>query len=79
MDLYSILLLAICAFIVFVFFKKSIKLGIHALSGFIGIFILNFILSLINLHIPYNFVTVLIAGIMGIPGLILLSLYYILL
>ena len=48
----------------------------HALSGFVGIFILNIFLSLANLHIPYNLVDMLIAGILGIPGLIILCLYY---
>lgn len=76
MSLATIIVVLVSFVILALFFKISFKLGMHALSGFVGIFILNIFLSLANLHIPYNLVDMLIAGILGIPGLIILCLYY---
>ncbi len=76
MSLATFIVILVSVAILALFFKISFKLGLHALSGFIGIFILNIFLSLVNLHIPYNLVDMLIAGIFGIPGLVILCLYY---
>lgn len=79
MSLATIIIVLVSVAILALFFKISFKLGMHALSGFVGIFILNIFLSFFNLHIPYNLIDMLIAGIFGIPGLDILFLYYIIL
>ena len=79
MSLATIIIVLVSVAILALFFKISFKLGMHALSGFVGIFILNIFLSFFNLHIQYNLIDMLIAGIFGIPGLAILFLYYIIL
>lgn len=79
MSLATIIIVLVSVAILALFFKISFKLGMHALSGFVGIFILNIFLSFFNLHIPHNLIDMLIAGIFGIPGLAILFLYYIIL
>ena len=76
MSTATIIIVLISVAILALFFKISFKLGIHALSGFVGIFILNIFLSFFNMHIPYNLIDMLIVGIFGVPGLIVLFLYY---
>ncbi len=46
-----------------------------ALFGIITIFIFNFIGSYINLNIPVNIVTIVIIGILRLPGLAVLLIY----
>ena len=79
MNLATIIIVLVSVAILALFFKISFKLGMHALSGFVGIFVLNIFLSFFNLHIPYNLIDMLISGIFGIPGLAILFLYYIIL
>lgn len=50
------------------------KLGIHALMGFAGLWIVNFLLGLTGFVIPINAVTALVAGALGIPGIGILAL-----
>ena len=76
MSTATIIIVLISVAILALFFKISFKLGMHALSGFVGIFILNIFLSFFNMHIPDNLIDMLIVGIFGVPGLIVLFLYY---
>ena len=49
------------------------KLAINGLIGFVGLWIVNFVLGFSGIGIPFNAVTVLIAGILGLPGIGLLA------
>ena len=71
MSTATIIIVLISVAILALFFKISFKLGMHALSG-----ILNIFLSFFNMHIPYNLIDMLIVGIFGVPGLVVLFLYY---
>ena len=56
--------------------KKPIKLAwkifLHALSGFVFLFIFNFFASFVDLSIPLTWLNAIITGVMGIPGVVLL-------
>ncbi len=49
------------------------KLGINSLSGFLCLWLLNLISGYTGLVFPINLVTALIAGFLGIPGIIVLA------
>ncbi|WP_051273369.1 pro-sigmaK processing inhibitor BofA family protein [Desulfotruncus alcoholivorax] len=49
-----------------------IKLAIPAVTGVILLSICNFILGFLNMHLAVNFFTILIAGILQVPGIIML-------
>lgn len=74
---YVILILCIIAVIIVakVFswpFKKILKLVLNIIVGLFLILVINNFGASINLHIPFNKITALIAGILGIPGVIAL-------
>lgn len=48
------------------------KIGINSLSGFICLWLLNLISGFTGIFVPINFVTALIAGFLGIPGILVL-------
>lgn len=52
--------------------KKIIKLAINVGLGVLMIYLVNTFGSAIGITIPFNIVTALIAGIFGVPGVILL-------
>lgn len=52
--------------------KKIIKLIINVVLGIIMIYLVNTFGANIGITIPFNIVTALIAGILGVPGVILL-------
>lgn len=52
--------------------KWAFKLLIHAASGFIALVILNFFGGIVGLSLEVNIVNCLVAGILGLPGVILL-------
>ena len=79
----DILILAIMALFaiglligVFKLFRKPIKtilkLLIHIVSGFILLFVFNYLGGFIGLSLGINWVTAVIAGVLGVPGVILL-------
>ncbi len=70
--LFLILLVFLVGRILFIPLRWVLKLGYNSLLGFISLWIFNLIGSFVDFHLPINIVTVLIAGILGIPGLILL-------
>ncbi len=52
--------------------KKIIKLAINVGLGIIMIYLVNTFGGAIGITIPFNIITALIAGIFGVPGVILL-------
>ena len=80
---YVIFVLAIIALIVIAKIlswplKKILKLLINVAIGILMIIVVNIFGESINLHIPFNIVTALISGTLGIPGVIcLIVLHYI--
>lgn len=58
--------------------KKILKLLVNIAFGIILILLTNILGESIGLHIPFNIVTAIIAGILGVPGVIcLIILHYI--
>lgn len=59
-------------------FKKILKLLFNIAFGLILILITNIFGESIGLHIPFNIVTAIISGVLGVPGVIcLIILHYI--
>lgn len=54
--------------------KLALKLFLHALMGFVFLFIFNFIGAWVNLNIPLNWLNAMITGVLGVPGVVLLLL-----
>lgn len=54
--------------------KWAFKLLINAASGFIALVILNFFGGIVGLSLAVNLVNCLVAGILGLPGVVLLLL-----
>ena len=52
--------------------KWAMKLLLNALSGFIALVVLNFFGSLVGLTLTINFLNWRVAGVLGLPGVILL-------
>lgn len=74
---YLVLVLTIIAVIIIakIFawpLKKIIKLVINIAVGLVMILLVNVFGENIGLHIPFNIVTALISGSLGIPGIIAL-------
>lgn len=54
--------------------KLAFKIGIHAACGFTCLWLLNTVSGFTGICLPINAVTVLIAGIFGVPGIGLITL-----
>lgn len=56
--------------------KKPIKLVwkifLHALLGFVFLFIFNFFAAFVDLSIPVTWLNAIITGVLGVPGVVLL-------
>ncbi len=48
------------------------KLFIHAIMGFVFLFIFNFLAGFVDLSIPLTWLNAIITGVLGIPGVVLL-------
>ncbi|HOA80364.1 MAG TPA: pro-sigmaK processing inhibitor BofA family protein [Defluviitaleaceae bacterium] len=59
--------------------KVLLRIIIQALGGVVGLFIFNFILSPIGWFVGINWTTILIIGLLGIPGFAFLYLLNIIL
>ena len=59
--------------------KGLLKFALHAGSGFLLLVIVNFVGGYFDFYIPFTWPAVLISGIGGIPGVLLLALYKLLL
>ena len=53
--------------------KLAFKIGIHSACGFLCLWLLNTVSSFTGIAFPMNAVTVLTAGILGLPGIGLLA------
>lgn len=62
----------VVAFIAFKIVKGSIKLLINGIVGVVVLWIVNFFGASIGITIGINIVTALVAGIFGIPGVIVM-------
>ena len=87
METLSALLMLAAAVVVVVLLVKILsapirlifKLLLNALFGFLILFVFNFFSSFIGLTLEINLLSALIAGVLGVPGVILLILLQILL
>lgn len=50
-----------------------LRATIHVLGGIVGLWVLDLLLSILGLEIPINVFTILIVGLLGLPGVITLS------
>ena len=50
-----------------------LKLIIHILGGIVGLWLLDFLLSILGYAIPINFFTIILVGLLGFPGVIALT------
>ena len=54
--------------------KWALKILLHALLGFVMLFVFNFLGGFIGLELTVGWLSAIVAGILGIPGIILLLL-----
>ena len=54
--------------------KKIIRLAVNVVLGIIMIYLVNTFGMVVGIKIPFNIVTALIAGILGVPGVVALIL-----
>ncbi len=52
--------------------KLAFKLLIHALFGFVFLFIFNFFGAWVDLSIPLTWINAIVTGVFGVPGVVLL-------
>ena len=64
-----ILLLVLLVKILFTPMKWIFKLVLHALTGFVCLWLLNSVSGFTGLELPINAVTTLISGVFGVPGI----------
>jgi SigmaK-factor processing regulatory protein BofA. len=50
-----------------------LKVIIHMLGGVVGLWLLDFLLSILGVSIPINFFTILLVGLLGFPGVVVLA------
>ena len=75
----AVLLLMLFIRIIRLPLKLLAKAALHAAVGFVALFVLNFLGSWIGVTLEMNLLNALIAGILGVPGvLILLIVKYVL-
>ncbi|HWP97254.1 MAG TPA: pro-sigmaK processing inhibitor BofA family protein [Syntrophomonadaceae bacterium] len=76
----AVLLLLVILFFVIQLFLKPIKilwkLVFNSIVGLILLFVVNYIGGYFSFALPYNIITVLIAGFLGIPGILMLIGFY---
>jgi len=56
----------------FVPLKWIIKLAVNAVVGGVVLWVINYFGAFMSLHIPLNPITALVAGFLGVPGVVLL-------
>lgn len=55
--------------------KWALKILIHAGCGFVALWVLNFFGSVIGVNIEITWLSAIIAGVLGLPGVILLLVF----
>ncbi|MBQ2022714.1 MAG: pro-sigmaK processing inhibitor BofA family protein [Lachnospiraceae bacterium] len=76
----AVIVIAILALLFFLLFFKLIgksmkwifKLLIHAISGFIVLFLVNVVGGIIGIQLDLSLINAIVVGALGIPGVILL-------
>lgn len=72
----AVILMTIILYAVFKLFLKPIqllwKLLLNSMVGLVLLLIFNYVASYFTFFVPINLITVLIAGFLGIPGVVLL-------
>ena len=76
MVIYALVGLALL-YLIIKLLKWPIKLLINGIIGIVLLYVANFIGEYLNFYITINPITALIAGFLGIPGVIFLSLIHI--
>jgi inhibitor of the pro-sigma K processing machinery len=69
---FGVIILLVVARMVYTPMRFLLRLAINAVVGGLLLIIFNYAGDFFSLHIPMNPVTVLLTGILGIPGVILL-------
>lgn len=79
LDTNSVIIYIACIFFLFLFGKifilpirSILKLILNSILGGLVIYLINLIGGLFAFHIGLNYITAIIAGILGVPGVILL-------
>ena len=70
--------LIILVFLVMLFSKplgKMVKLLLHAVLGFVMLFAMNYFINIPSLHLEMNLANCIVAGVGGVPGVILLLVF----
>lgn len=49
-----------------------LKMTIHMLGGIVGLWLFDFLLSILGFTIPINFFTITLVGLLGFPGVLAL-------
>ena len=49
-----------------------LKITIHMLGGIVGLWLFDFLLSILGFTIPINFFTITLVGLLGFPGVLAL-------
>ena len=49
-----------------------LKIVIHMLGGIVGLWLFDFLLSILGFAIPINFFTIILVGLLGFPGVLAL-------
>ena len=79
MEWFGIVVIAVIAIVVVVRLlsapiRLAGKLLINALAGFVVLFLLNFVGNIVGLSLGINWITAIVVGILGAPGVVLLLL-----
>lgn len=74
MILIAIIVLLLAKFVLKVNTKRLIELIINILLGIVVIWLINKFGGSLGISIPLNFITALVVGVLGIPGVIILVL-----
>ena len=73
-----VLLAVLVIKILFTPMKWIMKLAVHALCGFVCLWLLNSVSGFTGLELPINALTVLVSGTLGAPGIAIIALLEIL-
>ncbi|MHB8125058.1 MAG: pro-sigmaK processing inhibitor BofA family protein [Desulfitobacteriaceae bacterium] len=72
--------LGLLAFLLVLVVKSSLsrprfllKAVIHVLGGIVGLWLFDLLLSVLGIEIPINYFTILMVGLMGFPGVLVLT------
>ena len=76
MEIFYALIGLVLLFILIKFLKWPIQLLINGVIGVILLYITNLIGSNFGFTVPINWITALVSGFLGIPGVILLIIFY---